>query len=374
MILGRGLLIEDCVSWPDAARPAGTLLLNPTLAPAARNAILSTEFPRLSNHVWIASSGSGGRLKVIALSRIALEASANAVNEHLRTELSDRWLNPLPRFHVGGLGIVVRAFLVGSRCDFLPRWSAEEFVRAARVHGSTLASLVPTQVYDLVVARATCPPALRAVVVGGGALDEDLHVRAAELGWPLLPSYGMTETGSQVATTQPGAEDFVWLPLLDHVEARISEAGLLELRGPSLLTGWMLFASGGSARWENPKHDGWFRTNDRAELQKGKLRFLGRADDLTKIRGELVDVAALESALQARVPSGLVRIDPSPDPRNGIALTVVAENAAAEAEARGADELFPPYARPVAFRVGPVALSPLGKKIRSVTHTCSGGL
>ena len=364
MILGRGLLIEDCVSWPDAVRPAGTLLLNPTLAPAARNAVLSTEFPLLSNHVWIASSGSGGRLKVIALSRIALEASANAVNEHLRTELSDRWLNPLPRFHVGGLGIVVRAFLVGSRCDFLPRWSADEFVRAARAHGSTLASLVPTQVYDLVVARATCPPALRAVVVGGGALDEALHVRAAELGWPLLPSYGMTETASQVATTKPGAEDFVWLPLLDHVEARVNEAGAVELRGPSLLTGWMLFDSGGSARWEDPKRDGWFRTNDRAELQDGKLRFLGRADDLIKIRGELVDVAALEKALQALVPSGLVRIDAESDERNGARLVVVADSADAEREARGANELFPAYARPAAFRVGPVAVSPLGKKTR----------
>jgi O-succinylbenzoic acid--CoA ligase len=205
---------------------------------------------------------------------------------------------------------------------------------------------------------------LRAVVVGGGALDETLRIRAAELGWPLLPSYGLTETASQVATAKPGAEDCSWLPLLNHVEARVGDEGMLELRGPSLLTGWMLFDPDGSAQWEDPKTDGWFRTSDRAELRNGQLHFIGRGDDLVKIRGELVDVAGLERELQMRVSSGLVRIDVEPDERNGSALTVVAENAAAEAEARGALDVLPPYARPAAFRVGPVAISPLGKKIR----------
>ena len=100
-------------------------------------------------------------------------------------------------------------------------------------------------------------------------------------------------------------------------------------------------------------------------MRTGQLHFVGRIDDLVKIRGEFVDVAALESALQARVSSGLLRIDVEPDERNGSALTVVAENAAAEAEAREASELFPPYARPAVFRVGPVVVSPLGKKFRN---------
>jgi acyl-CoA synthetase (AMP-forming)/AMP-acid ligase II len=126
----------------------------------------------------------------------------------------------------------------------------------------------------------------------------------------------------------------------------------------------MIFGPDGSTRWEDPRCDGWFRTSDRAELRHGELRFLGRADDLVKIRGELVDIAALERGLQARIPSGLVRIDTEPDERNGARLVVVAENTRAESEARGADDLFPAYAKPSLFRVGPVELSPLGKKLR----------
>ncbi|MFM8808507.1 MAG: AMP-binding protein [Chthoniobacterales bacterium] len=362
MALGANLLPDSPIQWGAGGQ---SLLLNPRSDPALRERILSADFPDLPDHIWIASSGTSGRVKTVALSRAAIEASAAAVNRHLRVGPADRWINPLPIFHVGGLGIVARAALSQTPCHSFEKWSPEEFVRRAADCGATLSSLVPTQVHDLVNAQLRCPQNLRAIVVGGGALDESLRVRAAQLGWPLLPSYGMTETASQVATAKPGVNEFTWLPLLDHVEARVGDDGVLELRGPSLLTGWMLFGPDGSSRWEDPKIDGWFRTSDRVELRDGKLLFLGRADDLIKIRGELVDVAALERELQCRVASGLMRIDVEPDERNGFALSVVAENSAAEAEARGAMDVFPPYARPDVFRVGAIQVSPLGKKIRS---------
>jgi len=342
------------------------LLLNPRLPEAERGRLLVAEFPDKPGHVWIASSGSSGITKVAALSFAALEASASAVNTHLAAGPADCWLNALPLFHVGGLGVMVRAALTGSRCEFLPRWNPAEFVRAIETQRATLSALVPAQVHDLLSANLRCPSTLRAVVVGGAALEEGMLARGNELGWPFLPSYGMTETCSQVATAARGAGDASWLPLLGHCEARVGEGSLLELRGPSLLSGWMLFPAAAPARWEDPKVDGWFRTSDRVELRARCLRFLGRADDLVKIRGELVDVAALEQALQARVPSGLVRIDLGADERNGAFLTVVAENVAAEAEAKEAiaGKFFPPYARPADCRVGPVALTALGKKVR----------
>ena len=359
---GRDLLAEPPVRWKPHS---SALLLNPRLNPALRERILSADFPDLPVHIWIASSGTSGRVKIVALSRAAIEASAEAVNRHLAVGPADRWINPLPLFHVGGLGIIVRSGLSNTPCHSFEEWNPQEFVRRAADCGATLSSLVPTQVHDLVNAQLRCPPSLRAIVVGGCALDENLRVRAAQLDWPLLPSYGMTETASQVATVKHGAEDFSWLPLLDHVEARVGEGDLLELRGPSLLSGWMLFAGDGSARWEDPKRDGWFRTSDRVELSDGKLRFCGRIDDLFKIRGELVDVAALERELQTHVASGVVRIDVEPDQRNGATLTVIAENVAAEAEARKALEIFPPYARPSKFRVGKIELNSLGKRVRA---------
>ena len=358
---GRDLPTASPASW---SRHGSALLLNPRMDPKWRARIASADFPDLADHIWVASSGTSGRLKIVALARQALESAAAAANRHLGADRADIWLNALPLFHVGGLGIVVRAALSGSRCVVLADWNARDFVRCANDCGATLTSLVPAQVHDIARSRLRCPPSVRGVVVGGATLAEALRARAAELGWPLLPSYGMTETCSQIATAKPGARDLPWLPLLDHVEARATEDDVLEVRGPSLLTGWMLFGADGCASWEDPKTDGWFRTSDRVELRADSLRVRGRIDDLVKIRGELVDVAALESELQAMVPSGLVRIDVSADERTGAVLSVVAENPRAEGEARAAIGIFPPYAKPSAFRVGSIERGTLGKKIR----------
>ncbi len=323
-------------------------------------------FPALNAHLWLASSGTSGSAKLVALSREALEASAARVNMHLGAAAHDVWINPLPCHHVGGLAIHIRAELSGSEVVYFSGWNPCGFVKQVESGAATLASLVPTQVHDLVATRLHCPASLRAVIVGGGALDEKLHARASELGWPILRSYGLTEACSQVATeAQPGPHGSGWLPLLDHCEARTDEYGVLELRGPSLLTGWMIFCEDGTARWEDPKRDGWFRTRDRVELRGRELRVLGRVDDLVKIRGELVDLGALERSLQARVNAGRVAVHCLPDERNGAALRVVAENPAAVREAlEAADEIFPPYARPAQVVHGTIETTALGKTVR----------
>jgi acyl-coenzyme A synthetase/AMP-(fatty) acid ligase len=85
-------------------------------------------------------------------------------------------------------------------------------------------------------------------------------------------------------------------------------------------------------------------------------------DDLFKVRGELVDIAALERALQARVAGGVVAVRRVADARNGVVLSVVAETAAAaEAVRRVQDEVFPPFARPQEILVGEIVRTELGK-------------
>jgi o-succinylbenzoate---CoA ligase len=166
------------------------VLLNPRMPEEERRRLESLVVD-LPGHVWLATSGTTGALKLTALSKRALLASAAAVNRHLQSDDRDVWLCVLPTFHVGGLGIYARAFLSGAR------------VVTSGWEDVTLASLVPAQVTDLVRDRVEAPPSLRAVVVGGGALSEELYAAARALGWPLLPSYGMTECCSQVATATP---------------------------------------------------------------------------------------------------------------------------------------------------------------------------
>ena len=229
MLRGLDLWREGCPPWESGG---SFLLLNPRLAPVWRDRVWAAEFPDLADHVWLGTSGTSGCLKIVALSRMAFEASARAVNLHLAVGAADVWIDPLPVFHVGGLGIVVRAALAGVPGHHLGDWNAAEFVFRAEDCGATLSALVPAQVHDLVAAGLPAPKRLRAVVVGGGALDNGLRERAQALGWPLLASYGLTEAASQVATARIEAHDAEWLPLLGHLDARLDGAGVLELRGP----------------------------------------------------------------------------------------------------------------------------------------------
>jgi O-succinylbenzoic acid--CoA ligase len=363
MLRGLDLWRESCPSWEERG---SFLLLNPRLTGAVRERWLAADFPDLEEHVWLGTSGTSGNLKMVALARTALEASARAVNNHLGVTSGDVWLNPLPFFHVGGLGMGLRAELAGARHEAMRGgWRPEDYVQAAEQTGATLSALVPAQVHDLVSARCRAPFSLRAVVVGGGALTDALRLRALALGWPLLPSYGLTEAGSQVATARRGQVEVEWLPVLEHLEVRTGRAGVLELRGPSLFTGWLI-SGDGPVRWEDPKCGGWYATSDRVEVRGRELRVLGRLDDLVKIRGELVDVAALERSLQARVASGSVMVRSVPDERNGVALHVVAENRAAAEEVQAAqDDVFPAFARPGTITTDVIVRNALGKPVRA---------
>src|SRR5438552_3729455 len=152
------------------------VLLNPRLPWDERDRLeRMARVGKLRSHIIVATSGSSGALKLVALSKEAVLASAAAVNERLEVTASDVWCSVLPTFHVGGLGIYARAHLSGARVVPMS-WLPRAFVAT----DVTLASLVPAQVHDLIESGLTPPPRLRAILVGGGAFhpDPDEQARA----------------------------------------------------------------------------------------------------------------------------------------------------------------------------------------------------
>jgi O-succinylbenzoic acid--CoA ligase len=119
--------------------------------------------------------------------------------------------------------------------------------------------------------------------------------RAADRGWPVLTTYGLTEACSQVATQRLGTinrgELGVGFPV-EGMELRIS-AGSVQIRGPMLFSGYR--GAGGPA--VGP--DGWFDTGDLGRLDAdGALHLQGRRDDLIVTGGENVSPAEVEAALE----------------------------------------------------------------------------
>ncbi|HLK13853.1 MAG TPA: AMP-binding protein [Fimbriimonadaceae bacterium] len=326
----------------DFESAANAILLNPRIPSEQAESLRArlTAAGHLAGHIFILTSGSSSDPKWVALSKQAILASAEAANGHLESTSSDIWLHSLPDFHVGGIGIRARAHLSGAKLvEHGPdRWNANAFHEVLEASRATLTSLVPTQVHDLVQAGLRSPNPLRAIVVGGAALSESTYQTARALGWPLLPSYGLTEAASQVATAPLDSLaklNYPPLTLLPHLEARIGRnCGRIKLRGPSLLTGYIDADEGGEPRFTNPKtDDGWFTTEDLGELNRRDLTPIGRVQDRIKIGGELANLAALrrtleEEAMNLRIDQHVALIA-EPDSRLESAIALVIEAAQA---------------------------------------------
>lgn len=263
----------------------------------------SEKLPELKSHVWLQTSGSSGKSKAIALSKEGILKSAATVNEWVSSNSVDKWGIFLPTHHIGGLSILARSHLSGaSFADFsIKKWNVHEAVIQIESSGVTLVSLVPTQIHDLVSIQAKAPKSLRTVFVGGGRLKDELLESAVQLGWPIVLTYGMTEASSQVASTKPNGSDLIVLP---HLEARVSIEKKLEIKGPSVLTG---FIEDNKGQWhfKDPKREGWFETSDRVRIEGRKLTWLGRSDRLVKCRGKLIDLDALEFQIGLELPQDL---------------------------------------------------------------------
>lgn len=260
--------------------------------------------PDLKNHYFFPSSGSGGIAKWILLSEAALTASALSVNRWLESTAEDVFLLALPEFHVGGFMVEYRARKMGAKFVKLSgKWSAEEFVVSVRRNLVTQTSLVPAQIYDLLQANHDAPESLRAIFVGGGKLNPVLYQKAREKGWPLLPTYGMTEAASQIATASLASlkdSAFPKLLVLPHWRVKEDENSFLGIAGQALATA-VITVNGADCQLEEISSEGFYRCPDRVRLNKTDLGvalvFLGRSGSTIKIGGELCDLTRVESAL-----------------------------------------------------------------------------
>ncbi len=257
------------------------------------------------------TSGTSGRPKGAVLGLDNLIASADGAASLLGSAPSDRWLLCMPLFHIGGLAILLRAARVGASVVLHARFDEARVARALEEEGITRVSFVATMLERVLAVRGDrpAPASLELVLLGGGPASDALIERAEALGYPVAPTYGLTEAASQVATRPPGAdraEAAGGLVPLGGVSLRIvDEAGTpcapgtvgeIRVRGPIVMRGYLDDPEATRAALE----DGWLVTGDIGRLDaEGRLRVLDRRTDLILSGGENVYPAQVESALEA---------------------------------------------------------------------------
>ena len=240
--------------------------------------------------VVVATSGTTGTPKGVILTHDAVAASAHATSQRLSVTDADAWLACLPVSHVGGLSVILRSLVTGTRLLTAPQFSVEAYVDAAK-KGATLVSLVATALQRVDASL------YRTIVLGGAKPPIDRPANT-------VTTYGMTETGSGVVYDGVPLEG-VEISVIDHV---------IHLRAPMLMRAYR----DGTVPFTK---DGWFRTGDRGSFDGTTLSVEGREGDLIITGGENVWPDSVEERLRHHTKIADVCVAGTPDSEWGQIVT-----------------------------------------------------
>ncbi|PSP86531.1 o-succinylbenzoate--CoA ligase [Halobacteriales archaeon QS_1_68_17] len=306
--------------------------------------------PRDANWTWsdplaiLWTSGTTGEPKPVVLTAGNLLASAGASAARLGVLPEDRWFLCLPTYHMGGLAPVVRSTLYGTTLVLQEGFDAESTLAAMATHEPTGVSLVPTQLRRLLDA-GSLPDSLRFVLLGGAPAPGSLIRECADRDVPVCPTYGMTETASQIATARPEAAFaepgtvgrplvFTDVTVVDESGDPVpdSTAGELVVDGPTVSPGYY----GAPEVTAAARCAHGLRTGDVGYRDAdGRLRVLNRKDDRILTGGETVDPGEVIDVLRSHPAVDAAAVVGVPDPEWGervVALVVPAGEDAPSAE------------------------------------------
>ena len=246
----------------------------------------------------VATSGSTGTPKEIGITSAALLASARASNKFLKATKGQTWSLLLPLTHIAGINVLVRSIELESEPIDLRN-------HIGTYPDADFTAIVPTQLFNALNGDADLLSHLKgtkAVLVGGAALSEELRSQGISSGINIITTYGMTETcGGCIYNGES----------LDGVNFELTEDQRVKISGPVL------------ADVEN--ENGWFLTQDIGVILDGKLKVIGRADDVIISGGENISLSAIESELNKKFPQLLVAAFATSDSKWGQVLHVAVQ-------------------------------------------------
>lgn len=308
--------------------PGSVRTYDPTAPTTAEGA--STSTPVSGGGAVLSSSGSTGAPKVIVLHQRQLLHTAHSIATHHRLSPSDRGFSPLPLFHVNAQVVgVLAALCAGSQLVLDDRFRRTDFWKVMEDKRVTWINAVPAILTHLgtVGPDEVVPSRIRFARSASAPLPTTtLHRFEQATGIPVIETYGMTESASQITANPldgPRKPGSVGLPV--GIELRITDAdderagelpsgriGQVEIRGASVdppSGGWTGDGPGSNAG----RIGQWLRSGDYGYLDEdGYLFLVGRRDDVINRGGEKMFPREIEERLldEPDVEAALVVAEP----------------------------------------------------------------
>jgi O-succinylbenzoic acid--CoA ligase len=301
-----------------------------------------THYPS-PNHIMIPTGGSSGKIRFAVHTWETLMASVQGFHQYFGNNQVNSFC-VLPLYHVSGLMQFLRSLTTGGQLiitSFKQVEAGEEFkINPAEF----FISLVPTQLQ-----RCLQSPPLthwlsrfQTVLLGGAPAWDSLLEQARQHNIPLAPTYGMTETASQVVTLKP--KDFLTGnnscgQVLPHANVTIrsstdeilgsNQTGIISIQSNSLSLGYYPIRM--SERWGQGKN----LPNSKSPIpnlksddlgffdDQGYLHVVGRSSRKIITGGENVFPTEVEAAIQSTQLVNDVCVTAIPDLHWGEAVTAV---------------------------------------------------
>lgn len=256
--------------------------------------------------VYMFTSGSSSEPKCVEITFANLKSSIESLNHKIGLTSSDRWLLSLPYYHIGGFQIIIRALLNEAAVVIQNKLNTENIIRSIEDNSVTHLSLVATQ-FKRIIDRLEKPnSSLKHVFLGGGAVAQDLRMKAVKNNWPIDIVYGSTETSAMITLlekkfipSKPNAAGFpmpgVEIKVVDEFgnNSPIGETGEIVVETNSIAKGYL---NQKSERFSSNK----YYTGDLGILDDDGCLFIkGRKDDIIISGGKKIDPAEVKICIDA---------------------------------------------------------------------------
>jgi len=263
---------------------------------------------------YLFTSGSTGEPSLIPLRYSQLKAATENSHQFIALGRAPMWGLPLGFHHIGGLSALLKSLISGgavslsqgANYELWNRWISEDT-------SCRIISMVPTQLHKWLHHNSTnditiTPTQHFGYILLGGGPSNPLDVqKAKDLGWPVMLSYGMTETFAHISKVEADRLDLsLYMDVsnsipVGHLDSQHSLAmrfdgqeHIIWLKGPQIM--------GPDARCPELVNrfdeQGWFCTGDIGELDlQGRLIIHARRSDRIVSGGENVSPIRVQQTL-----------------------------------------------------------------------------
>lgn len=308
-----------------------------------------SEWQNDSPYVHVQTSGSTGAPKPMLVEKRRMLASARITCDFLHLQPGDTALLCMSLDYIAGKMMVVRSLERGLKLiEVEPSGHPLSTIH----YKLDFAAMVPLQVYNSlqVPEEREYLMQIRHLIIGGGAIDDEMAAQLKSFPHAVWSTYGMTETLSHIALRRlSGPEASEWYTPFPSVKVSLSDEGCLVIDAPEVCAERLV-------------------TNDIADLSPGpgpsdRFRILGRKDNVICSGGIKIQAEELERQLRPHLRVSYL-ISKRPDAKFGEVVVLLTEGSVDEAR-QVCERVLPKFHQPRAYmHVDQIPLTATGKPQR----------